>query len=554
MRMDRLRYRLARLRGVLTGGLTLCAVICGCKSDFAVPGLEQETADGMPVVLTAAIASLPDGRYSLTRAATDVQSVQFLRGETFHAYFPTGVNVGSAYTACGADFTTTDNDGHTTIAAGSSQPYFNPGVSTVTVHAYYPATVNNTTSKFSVQLDQKSNSDAGTANYKNSDLMYATTNVTVNKAGGATSATGELTFTHKMSKIIVNATSEQGISYIQFVRIVGGKRTITITDPLTCTLSGEDSGLSDALSTTSGNYIQMLSSGSAATVSCAALLPPQTINGSFLQVGVVTTGGQTATATYSLASTPLAGGYSYTFDISVQLAALNTTTAINAWQVLKTTTLDNYGTQAMTSSEAPDYVEAVDLGIRVVIAGKTYKELWANMNVGAEKESDFGNYYAFGETSTKTTYTPGNYIWGASSPHTKYNPTDRKTELDPEDDAAHVLWGGTWRLPSKEQVDRFNSNVRIASDTRNGVQGVSCISTVEGYTNQSIFIPYAGRYYPDYVTSPNYYLTRSIDLVSNSNYGCYYFFNPSSRSSGTATRLYGVGYPARAVKLEPVEE
>ncbi|MBR5034032.1 MAG: hypothetical protein IKX71_01875 [Bacteroidales bacterium] len=64
-------------------------------------------------------------------------------------------------------------------------------------------------------------------------------------------------------------------------------------------------------------------------------------------------------------------------------------------------------------------------------------------NLGAANEYNFGNYYAWGETSPKTKYTWFNYKWGSGSTPwnniTKYNSSDGKTVLDASDDAPEVV-------------------------------------------------------------------------------------------------------------------
>lgn len=89
--------------------------------------------------------------------------------------------------------------------------------------------------------------------------------------------------------------------------------------------------------------------------------------------------------------------------------------------------------------------------------------LWATTNVGAIAPEEYGNYFAWGETESKDTYNWSTYKWcnGTYNSITKYctnsrlGVSDRKTILDPEDDAAHVNWGGYWRMPTKEEQDEL---------------------------------------------------------------------------------------------------
>ena len=93
-----------------------------------------------------------------------------------------------------------------------------------------------------------------------------------------------------------------------------------------------------------------------------------------------------------------------------------------------------------------DGVEAVDLGLSVK---------WANMNVGATKDSGFGSYFAWGETKPKKYYSWGTYTWsqGDSNFLLKYSVNDRKVQLAPSDDAARANWGGEWRMPTIEEFE-----------------------------------------------------------------------------------------------------
>jgi uncharacterized protein (TIGR02145 family) len=131
----------------------------------------------------------------------------------------------------------------------------------------------------------------------------------------------------------------------------------------------------------------------------------------------------------------------------------------------------------------PEAAQAVDLGLSVK---------WANMNVGAESPEDYGNYYAWGETATKTTYDWSTYFDGNDPNNcTKYN-DGGKTVLDPEDDAAHVYWGGSWRMPTKAEWQELSDNCTWTWTTQNGINGYKVTSNKAGYTDKFIFLPAAG--------------------------------------------------------------
>ncbi len=143
----------------------------------------------------------------------------------------------------------------------------------------------------------------------------------------------------------------------------------------------------------------------------------------------------------------------------------------------------------------------VDLGLSV---------LWATQNVGAKpnKATDFGGYYAWGETEEKKTYYPKNYKWSDTTKTipfitpetpmlTKYSSADYGehdgiSKLLPEDDAATVNMGGAWRTPTKNELNELMQKCKWTWTTINGVGGCLITSKVEGYTDNSIFIPSAG--------------------------------------------------------------
>ena len=122
--------------------------------------------------------------------------------------------------------------------------------------------------------------------------------------------------------------------------------------------------------------------------------------------------------------------------------------------------------------------------------------LWANMNVGASSPEDYGYYFAWGETRTKTTYTWSPYFDTNDGGETfnNYSLNGGQTELKPEDDAAYENWGPGWRMPSKAQFSELINNYYTTTEwtTQNGVYGLKITSKMEGYKGNSIFLPAAG--------------------------------------------------------------
>ena len=179
-----------------------------------------------------------------------------------------------------------------------------------------------------------------------------------------------------------------------------------------------------------------------------------------------------------------------------------------------------------TESEAtsPDGVEAVDLGLSVK---------WANMNLGADKPSDFGQYFAWGETKPKNYYSLETYAWtrGNTQFFLKYSTTDGKSRLAPSDDAARINWGGEWRMPTAEEYEELVNpdNCTWEWITKDGVNGYKVTGKKTG---NSIFLPITGfRFYTgiQFRAVYGYYWTSSL-YTSNPNKAWCLEFNYSDVS------------------------
>ena len=140
-----------------------------------------------------------------------------------------------------------------------------------------------------------------------------------------------------------------------------------------------------------------------------------------------------------------------------------------------------------------DNHEYVDLGL-------PSGTLWATCNVGASSPEEYGDHFAWGETSPKDYYDSSTYKWCYYDNNgywqlTKYDyssfPTiegDGKTELDPEDDAAYVNWNPYWRMPTSDQIEELVNCCSWQWTQRNGVNG----QLGTGQNGNTIFLPAAG--------------------------------------------------------------
>ena len=194
------------------------------------------------------------------------------------------------------------------------------------------------------------------------------------------------------------------------------------------------------------------------------------------------------------------------------------------------------------TTSTPTY-EYVDLGLSVN---------WATCNVGALTPGEYGDLYAWGETATKTNYALSSYKFangtGSYARFTKYNTdkakgtVDDKTTLDPEDDVAHVEWGGEWRMPTQKEWNELKDNCTWEWVTINGINGFRVTSNISGYTGKSIFLQ-AGGYYSNKshfdVGSFGYYWSSTLN-TDNTSYAYYLIFDDSGNYNiGANSRAYG---------------
>ena len=175
------------------------------------------------------------------------------------------------------------------------------------------------------------------------------------------------------------------------------------------------------------------------------------------------------------------------------------------------------------------------------------------MNVGAQTETDYGLYFAWGETegyadaSTKA-FSWSDYKWteDGGSTMTKYNETDGKTVLEASDDAAVANWGGSWKMPTEAQFRELlnTANCTKAWTTVNGVNGRLFTSVTNGNT---LFIPAAGYAYNGSVSNVGSYgVVWGSSLGGSSvNGGCY--LNLTSNTAGVRNYSRHFGVPVRGV-------
>ena len=198
----------------------------------------------------------------------------------------------------------------------------------------------------------------------------------------------------------------------------------------------------------------------------------------------------------------------------------------------------------VSAHEEPEH-EWVDLGL-------PSGTLWATCNVGANAPEEFGHQFAWGETAPKETYSWDTYKWCENGLLTRYcndssfGPVDNKVELDPEDDAAYVNWGPSWRMPTVAQLEELYDNCTQQWTTMNGVKGI----LVTGPNGNTMFLPAAGFNWGDNNTGEG----TSGDIWSRELYTniCDFayrlmFHYEGWRAPSTGTRSFGS--TVRAVRI-----
>ena len=177
--------------------------------------------------------------------------------------------------------------------------------------------------------------------------------------------------------------------------------------------------------------------------------------------------------------------------------------------------------------------------------------LWATTNVGADSPEEYGDYFAWGETTPQSdnAYSWESYKWcnGSFDTMTKYCTnssygddgfTDGKAVLDANDDAARANWGGDWRMPTRDEFEELINNTENEWTTQNNVAGYKFTSKTNG---NSIFLPAAGNRSDgnlDYTGWGGIYCSSS--LIENAPYNAWYLgFYSGSVSTGKGFRYDG---------------
>ncbi len=187
-----------------------------------------------------------------------------------------------------------------------------------------------------------------------------------------------------------------------------------------------------------------------------------------------------------------------------------------------------------TDDETADEGNTYEESITGSINGHDYVDLglsvkWATCNVGADSPTDYGDYFAWGETTTKSQYTEGNSVTYAVS----MGDISGKATYD----AARANWGGTWRMPTSDEVDELINNCTTEWTTINGINGYK----VTGPNGNSIFLPAAGERYGTWFSLTGFagYYWSSTPHESNTRRAYYLSFSDEDFYGGWSLRDKG---------------
>lgn len=210
------------------------------------------------------------------------------------------------------------------------------------------------------------------------------------------------------------------------------------------------------------------------------------------------------------------GTGNYTSNLTKLLG--NTTYYVRAYAINKKGV--SYGDEKTFKTNA---YEAVDLGLPSGLK-------WTTCNLGANVPEEYGDYYAWGEITTKTQYTEDNSLTNGLA----LSDISGNYQYD----AARAKLGGKLRMPTYDEWNELKQNCEMRYTTQNGVKGCK----VTGPNGNSIFLPAAGAYNSDLVGTQCWYWSSTPVSDSYDNKTAKFFgFTPSTfYPYEQADRYYGL--------------
>lgn len=224
----------------------------------------------------------------------------------------------------------------------------------------------------------------------------------------------------------------------------------------------------------------------------------------------------------TILSTTTAGTYYIVVPAGIQLSIKDGNTTINS--------TTEAGFEAGKYYNITVDYEYVDLGL-------PSGTLWAKYNLGATTETDYGDFYAWGDLVPKSNYADTNL-------RTLNGSITNGQNLDLSDDAAHYTWGGDWRMPTKTEFEELVNNTTKTWTTINGKYGRKFTKN-----GKYVFLPAAGYQHGTTISdrsggkydTGSYWTSTCSDIDARAAWRPYFNsngieFNPISRSSGQSIR------------------
>lgn len=265
-------------------------------------------------------------------------------------------------------------------------------------------------------------------------------------------------FRHALAKVNFLISGDEGID-VSKVSISGEKlMTSGKFNVTTMSFSSTSTG-----TIVSKNVVQVSATQSNATFLVAPMTEQQ------LQLKVEYAGGKVYEGTFMVSNISMGKNINYTVKISKDSSMTISETSIEEWGEAETLPEVVLGDETINANGH----EYVDLGL-------PSGTLWATCNVGASTPEEYGDYFAWGETKPKDTYTEANYTYSAN------------TEILPlEFDAAYANWGEGWRMPTYEELEELRIECEWTPIFINGTKGNKVTSKKNG---NYIFMPFAGLF------------------------------------------------------------
>lgn len=194
------------------------------------------------------------------------------------------------------------------------------------------------------------------------------------------------------------------------------------------------------------------------------------------------------------------GKFISNFDTTAELATFSATTDFGRPHV------------SLTKDDSKvHYFEDPYNGHKYVDLGLPSGTKWATMNVGASSETDYGNYYQYGKGAAQYAATSGDSNYGGT-----------EDPLDSSVDTASQVWGGSWHMPTRTQMQELTANTTyqwVTNYKGSGINGGTFTAT----NGAVLFIPAAGLW-----------LDGSQRNVGN----CSYYWGSSPNGSNNAYYLF----------------